>query len=103
MMVLVIVFSMVISCFDAIVNLLTPKFSFTNDAEVIKQSVGAFLAIFGGLALMVISGVTFYYFSDLMSVTQVFLMMVLVNLILLIPMALFLDKKTESIFNKLHA
>ena len=103
MILLVIVFSLVISCFDAIINLFTPKFQFVNDAEVVKQSAGALLAIFGGFAIMAINGVVFYFLSDVMDHALVFLCMVGVNLVLLIPLVLFLEKKTDSIFSKLQA
>lgn len=103
MILLVIVFSLVISCFDAMVNLFTPKFQFMNDTEVVKQSAAALLAIFGGFAIMGINGVVFYYLCDLMDNALVFLSMVGVNVILLVPLVIFLEKKTDSIFNKLHA
>jgi ABC-2 type transport system permease protein len=101
MMLLVILFSLVISCFDAIMNLLTPKFNFVNDTEVVKQSAGALLAIFGGFAIMAINGVVYYFMSDLMVETLVFLMMALTNVVLLIPLVLILEKKTDHIFRKL--
>lgn len=103
MILLVVTFSLVISCFDAMVNLFTPKFQFVNDTEVVKQSAGALLAIFGGFAIMVINGVVFYFLSDMMENALVFLCMVGVNVILLVPLIFFLEKKTDQIFNKLHA
>lgn len=103
MILLVVTFSFVISCFDAMVNLFTPKFQFMNDTEVVKQSAGALLAIFGGFAIMAINGVVFYFLSDVMENALVFLCMVLVNLVLLVPLILFLEKRTDRIFNQFHA
>jgi ABC-2 type transport system permease protein len=103
MILLVIVFAFVISCFDAMVNLFTPKFQFMNDTEVVKQSAGALLAIFGGFAIMAINGFVFYYLSDVMDNALVFLCMVGVNVILLIPLVSFFREEYDSIFNKLHS
>jgi ABC-2 type transport system permease protein len=100
MMVLVVVFACVISAFDAMVNLLIPKFNFVNDVEVIKQSAGALIAIFGGFAIMAINGVVFHFFSDWMNASLVFLSMIGANVILLIPLIFFLEKKTDKIFSK---
>jgi ABC-2 type transport system permease protein len=102
MMVLVVVFAGVISAFDAMVNLLMPKFNYVNDVEVIKQSAGALIAIFGGFGLMAINGVVYHFFGDWMSETLVYLSMIGVNVILLIPLVFFFEKKTDHIFNKLQ-
>jgi len=103
MLLLVIVYSLVISCFDAMINLLMPKFNFVNDAEVIKQSAGALLATFGGFAILAISGVAFYLLNDKLDLSLILLVLVGINLILLTPLVIFLEKKTDAIFNKLHA
>lgn len=102
MMLLVVLFSLVISCFDAIVNLLTPKFNYVNDTEVVKQSAGALLAIFGGFAIMAINGVVYYFINDLSTEILAFLAMALINTIMLIPLLWVLEKKTDSIFKKLR-
>lgn len=102
MILLVVLFSLVISCFDAIVNLLTPKFNYVNDTEVVKQSAGALLAIFGGFAIMAINGVVYYFINDLSTEILAFLAMALINTIMLIPLLWVLEKKTDSIFKKLH-
>jgi ABC-2 type transport system permease protein len=103
MMLLVVLFSLVISCFDAIVNLLTPKFNYVNDTEVVKQSAGALLAIFGGFAIMAINGVVYYFINDLSTEILAFLAMALINTVMLIPLLWVLEKKTDSIFKKLRA
>ncbi len=103
MLLLVILFSLVISTFDAMVNLFMPKFNFVNDTDVVKQSAGAFLAIFGGFALMAINGVAFYFLNGIIDLTYILLVLVGVNMILLVPLIIFFETKTDHIFNKLHA
>jgi hypothetical protein len=69
---------------------------------VVKQSAGALLAIFGGFAIMAINGVVYYFINDLSTEILAFLAMALINTIMLIPLLWVLEKKTDSIFKKLH-
>lgn len=103
MMVLVTVFAVLISLFDAGVNLLMPKFNFVNDMEVVKQSVGALLAIFGGFAFMAINGVIYYFLSKEIAIEYTFLSMTVANIILIIIILTLLEKNIDRIFRKLHA
>lgn len=103
MMVLVILFALVISFFDAIVNLYTPKFDYMNEVEVVKQSAGALLGVFGGFALMGINGISYYYLHGTMSESLVFLVLIAINGLLLVPLVWFMEKKSEKIFRSLKA
>lgn len=103
MMVLVILFASVISFFDAIVNLYMPKFDYVNEVEVVKQSAGALLGIFGGFALMGINGVSFYYLQDHIEKMWVMLVLIGINAFLLAPLVWFMENKTEKIFKVLKA
>ena len=40
------------STMDSFINLLLPKFEFSNEVEVVKQSIASFLGMFGGMALL---------------------------------------------------
>ncbi len=51
-----ILFSLLTSLFNGLINLIFPKFEFQNEVEVVKQSLGAFLGVFSGLGLMVLFG-----------------------------------------------
>ncbi|HAX02262.1 MAG: hypothetical protein A2Y45_03055 [Tenericutes bacterium GWC2_34_14] len=100
MILLVISFSGLISFFDAIINLWTPKFNFVNDVEVIKQSASAFLAIFGGFAWMAINGFVYVQLDKYVSGSLVFGLMSVLNLVLLIPLVWLIETKTELFFRK---
>ena len=103
MILLVTTFGILISCFDASINLLMPKFNFVNDMEVVKQSVGALMAIFGGLMFMAINGVIYYFLNQEISIILTYMIMAFANIILIIPIIYFLEKKIEPIFVKLSA
>ncbi|MFA5481478.1 MAG: hypothetical protein WC282_03770, partial [Bacilli bacterium] len=47
-------FSLVSSSFYAWLNIWFPRFDFKNEAEVVKQSMSAFLAVFGGFAIIIV-------------------------------------------------
>ncbi len=49
---------------DAAINLWLPKLTFTSEMEVVKQSLAALVAVFGGFALVAINGFG-YYFLDM--------------------------------------
>ncbi|MFA5235452.1 MAG: hypothetical protein WC399_01160 [Bacilli bacterium] len=51
------------STLGAGINLLLPKMTFNNEMEVVKQSLAALVAVFGGFALVAINGFG-YYFLD---------------------------------------
>ena len=100
MMILVITFSGLISLFDAVINLWTPKFQFVNDVEVIKQSAGALLAIFGGFAFMALNGLIYVQLGKLMDDAFVFLTMIAVNVIVSIPFYMLITYKADHFFKK---
>lgn len=53
-------FAVVTSVFFAWLNLFFPRFDFKTEAEVIKQSMSAFIAVFSGLGLIVFEGAILY-------------------------------------------
>lgn len=56
----IISFAVLSSIFFAWLNLLFPRFDFKNEAEVIKQSMSAFLAVFGSFGLIIIDGLIIF-------------------------------------------
>lgn len=103
LIVLVFVFAVLISVFDAIVNLYFPKFDFVNEMEVVKQSLGAIIGIFGGFTFIAINGFIYYLLQSSMSFNLSALVLIGVNIALSAPLIYFINKKTEKIFSRLAA
>ncbi len=100
---LVIVFAILISTFDAIVNLYVPKFDFVNETEVVKQSAGAILGIFGGFSFIAINGVFYYFMMDITSFSIIILLMIVINMLITAPLVYFVKTKSQYLFNKMKA
>ncbi|MBN2540141.1 MAG: hypothetical protein JXB08_01305 [Bacilli bacterium] len=92
--------SLMVTVFGAIINLYVPKFEFRNPTEVVKQSAGAMFALFGSWIILVVDGLIFYFVTKTMSNDVGILLMSLLNLLLFAGMVVFIEKKTESLFNK---
>ncbi len=103
LIVLIVVFAVLISAFDAIMNMLLPKFDFVNEAEVVKQSVTALLGIFGGFTFIALSGLVYSWLSDMMSFNSIALILIGINLVLTVPMIYFIINKSAIIFSKMKA
>ncbi|MBU1093767.1 MAG: hypothetical protein KKH01_04815 [Firmicutes bacterium] len=99
----VIVFAILISTFDAIVNLYVPKFDYVNETEVVKQSAGALLGIFGGFTFIAINGLLYYLLMEVTTFSIIILLMIAINIILALPMAYFVKTKSEYLFNNMKA
>lgn len=103
MMVLALIFSVLISLFDATVNLFVPKFDFINPVEVIKQSAGALLAVFGGFAWLAMSGFIWYLLAGKIDETWIMVLLITFNLILSIPFYLLIHLKSDDLVRKMNA
>jgi ABC-2 type transport system permease protein len=84
-----------ISTSDAIINLLFPKIEFSNEAEVIKQSVAALFAIFGGFAIIAINGFGFYFLATLIHPALAILAITLFNALLGFMCLLWINRFSE--------
>ncbi|MBN2300246.1 MAG: hypothetical protein JXC31_03555 [Acholeplasmataceae bacterium] len=100
---LAIVFAVLISTFNAIVNLYVPKFDYVNEQEVVKQSAGALLGIFGGFTLIAINGIFYYFMMDVASFTIITSLMILLNLVMATPLVYFVKTKASVLFSKMKA
>lgn len=100
LIVMVIVFTCLISYLDAFFNLLVPKFNYMNEVEVIKQSAGALLGIFGGFGLMAINGGLYYLVSDMFAFEVIILLMIALNIVILLPLIYVVHQKSASYFLK---
>jgi ABC-2 type transport system permease protein len=95
---LILVFAILVSCMDAVINLYLPKFDYNNETEVIKQSAGAFLGIFGTFAVLITLGFLYYFMSDYVSIEINMLIMTAVAGLLCIPFIWIIKEKSEKIF-----
>lgn len=63
------VFTLLLSCLGVLVNLIFPKLEFTEETQVVKQSVASLLTMFGGMVLALVPLVLFLWASkDIMLV-----------------------------------
>ncbi len=92
--------SLMVTVFGSIINLFVPKFDFRNPVEVVKQSAGAFLVLFGSWIILVLDGFLFYQVTKTLSNEVGILLMSLLNLILFSIMVIFIEKKAETLFMK---
>jgi len=100
---LAISFSFLISFMDSIINLYLPKFDFVNEVEVIKQSIGALLAVFLAFGLMILNGLLYYLFKDDFSINMMMVLMLGLNILLTIPAYLVINNNSEKVFSKFKA
>lgn len=95
MLLSIIVFSYLKTVFDTLINLHVPKLDFVNDVEVIKQSAGALLAVFGGFALIALGGVIYYFSNEIIGFTWSLIVIALVNLLLSFIITVYVYKRCE--------
>lgn len=96
-------FSFLNSAFGSIINLYMPKFDFINEVEVIKQSLGALIAIFGGFGWLALNGVIYYFVTKESSVGLALVLMSLANLVIGSGFFVWMRQKSESLFMKMIA
>jgi ABC-2 type transport system permease protein len=96
-------FSILTSTVDGIVNLYMPKFNYTNDVEVIKQSAGALLGVFGGFGLMALNGLGFYLLSGEISMSLILLLMGILNALLSVFAIWVIKSQSEKVFRTYKA
>ena len=96
-----ILFSVLTSLINGVINLIFPKFEFQNEVEVVKQSLGAFLGVFSGLGVMVLFGALMMVmpFTDnaLMLTSLAFIQMLFVVLLVW-----FYVRQGNRLFSKLY-
>ncbi|MDO9628369.1 MAG: hypothetical protein Q7I99_00590 [Acholeplasmataceae bacterium] len=100
---LVVVFGVFISTFDAVINLIMPKFDFINEVEVIKQSAGVMLSVFGGFGLIAVNGILYYLLNPHINLTLIIILLAVFNGVLAIPCIYFVKTKSSILFDKMKA
>ncbi|MFW5795153.1 MAG: hypothetical protein ACOCV1_06675 [Bacillota bacterium] len=91
-------FSLITSSLGSVINLHFPKFSYKNETEVVKQSAGAFLGMFGGFAIILVNGLLYYFLYETFSSNLMILSLSIFNLIIFTLISLYINKKAESLF-----
>jgi ABC-2 type transport system permease protein len=100
MMVFSISLSLAITCLGSLVNLFVPKFEWRNPAEVVKQSAGAILGMFGSWFILILDGLIYYFITKTMAFELGIVFITLFNLILATCLFILVNKKAESLFIK---
>jgi ABC-2 type transport system permease protein len=59
-------FGVLTSLFGAMLNLLFPKLNFSNEIEVIKQSIASLFAVFGGFLIIAINAVPLAFLTPIL-------------------------------------
>jgi len=96
-------FSLLTSAFGSVINLYFPKFEFRNDVEVVKQSVGALIGIFGGFAFIALNGVGYYFLNPLLGSNLTLTLMGILNLLIFFGFALLVSRLSAGQFRKMKA
>ncbi len=90
-----------ISFIGSVVNLYFPKLDFKNEVEVIKQSLGAFLAMIAGFSVLGTQVLLYIFFSDYLTTEIIILCLSMIDGLLVIPFYVMINKNSENIFKKL--
>ena len=98
LMLLILAFAILTSSIDAVINLYLPKFNYQNDAEVVKQSIGAFLGIFGTFAILITFGFIYHFIIQHISLELMILILIFISIILTIPFIWIIKNKSEKQF-----
>jgi len=96
-------FSLVTSALDSIINLYFPKFDYMNETEVVKQSLGALLGIFGNISFILIGGAIVYLLFDVLSWQFLILIASGVNFLLFFVFIYVVQKIASALFRKMSA
>ncbi|XMB72416.1 hypothetical protein RJI07_00575 [Mycoplasmatota bacterium WC30] len=100
MFLLIISFSLVITVYGSLINLFVPKFQFRNPAEVVKQSAGTLLGMFGSWVILFLNGLIYYFATKSMSVEIALILACVFNVVLFSGILILVNKKAESLFIK---
>ena len=85
----------------SIINLHFPKFNYVNETEVVKQSLGAFMGMFGTWLIVMINILLYYFLQEYIGFTLLIFLNVLINGGLFIGVYFYIKKRAQVIFNKL--
>ncbi|MFP4078981.1 MAG: hypothetical protein ACLFUQ_07540, partial [Candidatus Izemoplasmataceae bacterium] len=90
--------SLASSLWFSVINMILPKFHFSTEIEVIKQSASAFLAVFGGFAIIGGEGYLLFRLMPLIGGGSAWGVIILINGVLAALGYLFIHYKSEAFF-----
>lgn len=99
-------FAILTSIFFAWLNLFFPRFDFKTEAEIVKQSMSSFIAVFGGMGFMVLEGAMLVGIMFLLSSLHIafsLLVLVIVNALLSLAIYWPMHKKADGRLQKMEA
>jgi ABC-2 type transport system permease protein len=98
LVILIISFATLTSFMQSVINLYLPKFDYNNDAEVVKQSAAALMALLGVFVLMIIFGFGIYFMIDVISIQFIIMILIASSIVFTIPFFIILRDKSEKVF-----
>ena len=93
-------FGLATSFMYAVINMLIPKFEFSNEVEVVKQSLSVMLAILGGFTMLAINGVLYWFVLVDLNLAVSMLILSALNLMIAFPFWYIVRYRSSMMFNK---
>ena len=90
------------SCFGILLNLLIPKMQFSNDAQVVKQSLSGVLGMFGGMVFGAAPFVVELFVYGLISTNYLILINFCYFCAIILIISLILHKKSNKLVENIH-
>lgn len=97
-----IVYAFTFSGLGVVINLFFPKMEFTDETQVVKQSMATLLAMLGGFLLSLIPLGIYYVFKNLLAVEFIFMIVILLYLAISLILSIFLYKNCEKLINNIE-
>ena len=101
MLLAVAVLSLATSAMGSFINLHFPKFEFLNETEVVKQSIGALIGVFGGFGIMVADGFLISFTLAPLGWNGALLLATLLNALVFLGFYLLVMRSAPRLFAKM--
>ena len=85
-----------------LMNLKYPKLNFTNDTEVVKQSMSSLTSVFISFAIFLLSVLGIWYLSDKLNINMILIIHLLILSIVSFVLYIILEKKGPDEYKKLN-
>jgi ABC-2 type transport system permease protein len=96
-------YSLVTSSFDSIINLYFPKFEYKNDTEVVKQSLGSVISIFGNWGFIIVNGILTFLLWDIIGWEWMIILNSILNIGLFVVFVSVIKKVSAPLILKMTA
>lgn len=100
MMLFAVSLSFIITVLGSLINLFVPKFEWKNPTQVVKQSAGALLGLFGSWVVLIANGFLYYFLAKTFDFEIVVLFVSLFNLLLATGIFILVNRMSERLFIK---